>query len=193
MSAYPPGAAPRDPANPAEPVTLESGQTAKVMRPTARFMLGHPARLIALGFGSGLSPVSPGTVGTLYAWLSYVVISMWIEPNTWLWIIAGGFLVGIWACLRTARDMGVHDHGGMVWDEIVAFWLVLVFVMPTGFWGQFAAFLWFRFFDIVKPAPIRYYDRTLKGPGFTGAFGVMFDDIFAAFYTLLVFALWRSF
>ena len=78
MSAYPPGAAPRDPAASAEPVTLDAGQTAKVTRPTARFMLGHPARLIALGFGSGLSPVSPGTVGTLYGWLSFVVISMWI-------------------------------------------------------------------------------------------------------------------
>jgi len=189
MSAYPPGAAPSDPA---DPVTLEAGQTVKVTRPTARFMLGHPARLIALGFGSGLSPVSPGTIGTLFGWLTFVVISKWVDPTTWLWIIAGGFLVGIWACLRTARDMGVYDHGSMVWDEIVAFWLVLLFVMPTGFWGQFAAFVWFRFFDIVKPAPIRYYDRTLKGPGFIGAFGVMFDDIFAAFYTLLVFALWRS-
>lgn len=189
MSAYPPGAAPRDPVN---PVTLEAGQTVKVTRPTARFMFGHPARLVALGFGSGLSPVSPGTVGTLYGWLSFIVISMWIEPTTWLWIIAAAFVAGIWACRRTARDMGVDDHGGMVLDEIVAFWLVLVFVMPTGFWGQLAAFLWFRFFDIVKPAPIRYYDRTLKGPGVTGAFGVMFDDIFAAFYTLLVFALWRS-
>ncbi|MNY65895.1 Phosphatidylglycerophosphatase A [compost metagenome] len=94
--------------------------------------------------------------------------------------------------MRTARDMGVYDHGSMVWDEIVAFWLVLLFVTPTGFWGQFAAFLWFRLFDIAKPAPIAYYDRTLKGPGLLGAFGVMFDDIFAAFYTLLVFALWRS-
>lgn len=193
MSAYPPGAAPGG----ADPITLEAGQTVRVTRPTARFMFGHPARLIAYGFGSGLSPVSPGTVGTLYGWLSFVVISMWVDPATdpvtWLWIIVGSFLVGLWACQRTARDMGVFDHGSMVWDEIVAFWIVLLFVVPTGFWGQFAAFLWFRLFDIAKPAPIRYYDRTLKGPGLMGAFGVMFDDVLAAFYTLLVFALWRSF
>ncbi|CAG9178635.1 phosphatidylglycerophosphatase A family protein [Cupriavidus pampae] len=193
MSAYPPGAAPGAAANPADPITLDAGQTVRVIRPTARFMFGHPARLIAYGFGSGLSPVGPGTVGTLYGWLSFVVISLWIEPTTWFWIIGGGFLVGLWACARTARDMGVFDHGSMVWDEIVAFWIVLLFVMPTGFWGQFAAFLWFRLFDIAKPAPIRYYDRTLKGPGLLGSFGVMFDDVFAAFYTLLVFALWRSF
>ncbi|MDF3837404.1 phosphatidylglycerophosphatase A [Cupriavidus basilensis] len=187
MSANPPGPSTHDPV-----LTLEAGQTAKVLRPTARFMLSHPAHLIALGFGSGLSPAGPGTVGTLYAWLSYLVISMWVQPETWLWIIVGGFLLGLWACARTARDMGVHDHGSMVWDEIVAFWLVMAFVMPTGFWGQLAAFLWFRLFDIAKPAPIGHLDRTLKGPGLRGGFGVMFDDIMAAFYTLLVFALWRS-
>ncbi|AOZ00786.1 phosphatidylglycerophosphatase A [Cupriavidus sp. USMAHM13] len=187
MSANPSGPAPRDPA-----MTLDAGQTTKVMRPTARFMLSHPAHLIAMGFGSGLSPVSPGTVGTLYGWLSYVVISMWVQPFTWLWLIAGGFVLGLWACNRTARDMGVHDHGSMVWDEIVAIWLVLAFVTPTSFWGQFAAFLWFRLFDIAKPAPIGHYDRSLKGPGLRGAFGVMFDDVLAAFYTLLVFAIWRS-
>lgn len=188
MSAFPHGTAAPDAA-----ITLEAGQTTRVLRPNARFMLGHPARLIALGFGSGLSPVSPGTVGTLYGWLSFVVFSLWLSPEQWLYVIAGGFVVGLWACARTARDMGVHDHGAMVWDEIIAIWLVLAFVMPTGFWGQFAAFLWFRFFDIVKPAPIGHYDRTLKGPGLRGSFGVMFDDIVAAFYTLLVFALWRSF
>jgi len=188
--------APFPPSNPPgqpDTLVLEAGQTVQVRRPTARFMFGHPARILALGFGSGLSPILPGTVGTLYAWLIYVVFARWISGPTWLLIAAVSFVIGIWACARTARDLGVADHGAMVWDEMVAFWIVLAFVMPTGFWGQFAAFLWFRFFDIVKPAPIRYYDRTLKGPGFTGAFGVMFDDIFAAFYTLLVFALWRSF
>ncbi|GAB7544964.1 phosphatidylglycerophosphatase A family protein [Cupriavidus sp. CuC1] len=187
MSANPPGPTAHDPA-----LTLEAGQAAKVTRPTARFMLSHPAHLVALGFGSGLSPVGPGTVGTLYAWVSYLVISMWVQPETWLWLIVGGFVLGLWACARTARDMGVFDHGSMVWDEIVAFWLVMAFVMPTGFWGQLAAFLWFRLFDIVKPAPIGHLDRKLKGPGLRGSFGVMFDDIMAAFYTLLVFALWRS-
>ncbi|WP_199031494.1 phosphatidylglycerophosphatase A [Ralstonia sp. ASV6] len=188
--------APFPPSNPPgqpETMTLEAGQTAQVRRPTARFMLAHPARILALGFGSGLSPILPGTMGTLYAWLIYVVLARWIAGPTWLLIAAVGFVIGIWACTRTARDLGVADHGAMVWDEMVAFWLVLAFVTPTTLGGQFGAFLLFRFFDMVKPAPIRYYDRTLKGFGVRGGYGVMVDDILAAFYTLLVFALWRSF
>jgi len=184
---------PSNPPGQAETVVLDAGQTAQVRRPTARFMFAHPARILALGFGSGLSPILPGTVGTLYAWLIYVVLAPWISGPIWLLIAAVGFVIGIWACARTARDLGVADHGAMVWDEMVAFWIVLAFVTPTTLAGQFAAFLWFRFFDMVKPAPIRYYDRTLKGFGVRGGYGVMVDDILAAFYTLLVFALWRSF
>ncbi|CAJ0902115.1 hypothetical protein R20233_04718 [Ralstonia sp. LMG 32965] len=184
---------PSNPPGQAETVVLDAGLTAQVRRPTARFMFAHPARILALGFGSGLSPILPGTVGTLYAWLIYVVLAPWISGPIWLLIAAVGFVIGIWACARTARDLGVADHGAMVWDEMVAFWIVLAFVTPTTLGGQFAAFLWFRFFDMVKPAPIRYYDRTLKGFGVRGGYGVMVDDILAAFYTLLVFALWRSF
>jgi len=171
--------------------TLESGQTAYVTRPTARFMLAHPAHLLAQGFGSGLSPLMPGTMGTLFAWLSFNVLTVrWPQvftPLNWLLVIAAGFVIGIWACGKTGRDLGVADHGSMVWDEIVAFWLVLVLIMPASFGTQLWAFLWFRFFDMVKPAPIGYFDRRFKG-----GFGVMWDDILAAFYTLLVFALWRS-
>ncbi len=171
--------------------TLESGQTAYVTRPTARFMLAHPAHLLAQGFGSGLSPLMPGTMGTLFAWLSFNVLTVrWpavFTPLNWLIVIAAGFVIGIWACDKTGRDLGVADHGSMVWDEIVAFWLVLVLIMPASFGTQLWAFLWFRFFDMVKPAPIGYFDRRFKG-----GFGVMWDDILAAFYTLLVFALWRS-
>lgn len=171
--------------------TLEPGQTAYVSRPTARFMLAHPAHAIAQGFGSGLSPIMPGTMGTLLAWLSFQVLTArWPQlftPLNWAVIVAAGFLLGIWACRKTGRDMGIADHGSMVWDEIIAFWLVLLFVTPAGFWTQFWAFIWFRFFDMVKPTPIRYFDRRFKG-----GFGVMWDDIVAAFYTLLLFALWRA-
>jgi len=171
--------------------TLESGQTAYVVKPGARFMLAHPAHVIAQGFGSGLSPVVPGTTGTLFAWLSYNVLTdRWPDmftPMNWIVLIAVGFLIGIWACHKTGRDMGIADHGSMVWDEIVAFWLVLVLLTPADFSTQFWAFLWFRFFDMVKPAPIGYFDRRFKG-----GFGVMFDDIVAAFYTLLLFAVWRT-
>jgi len=171
--------------------TLEHGQTAYVSKPNARFMLSHPAHLLAQGFGSGLSPIVPGTSGTLFAWLTFSVLtSRWpaiFTPMHWGIIIAAGFIVGIWACDRTGRDLGIPDHGSMVWDEIIAFWLVLWFLMPAGVKIQFWAFLWFRFFDMVKPAPIRYFDRRFKG-----GFGVMWDDIVAAFYTLLLFALWRT-
>lgn len=170
--------------------TLETGQTASISKPSARFMLSHPAHLLAQGFGSGLSPVVPGTTGTLLGWLSFSVLTTrWPELFTatnWAVIIIVGFIIGIWACDKTGRDLGVSDHGSMVWDEIIAFWIVMVFLMPANISTQVWAFLWFRFFDMLKPAPIGYFDRRLKG-----GFGVMWDDIVAAFYTLLVFAVWR--
>lgn len=99
--------------------------------------------------------------------------------------MAGAFLLGIWACEETGRDLGVADHGGMVWDEVAAFWLVLL-VLPGGWIEQAVAFALFRAFDIVKPPPIRHFDARLKS-----GFGVMFDDLLAAAYTLLVLALWK--
>lgn len=162
-----------------------------IEKPRPSFMLAHPAHLLAQGFGSGLSPVMPGTMGTLLAWLSFAVLSTrwpaFFTPLNWAVIIGAGFVVGIWACERTGRDMGVADHGSMVWDEIIAFWLVLLLITPADTATQVWAFLWFRFFDMVKPPPIGYFDRRFKG-----GFGVMWDDIVAAFYTLLVFAVWRS-
>jgi len=161
-----------------------------VPAPTFRFMLSNPLHLISLGFGSGLSPVMPGTVGTLFGWVSYVMLTeAWPEfftPIVWAVIIVAGFALGIWACERTGRDLGKSDHGGMVWDEIIAFWLVLLFLMPAGWLTQTCAFVLFRFFDMLKPPPIRYFDQHIKG-----GFGVMWDDILAAFYTLLVFAIWQ--
>lgn len=171
--------------------TLEAGQRAAILKPSARFMLGHPARVLAQGFGSGLSPIMPGTAGTLFAWLSYVVLTArWpgiFTPTTWAAIIVIGYVIGVAACGKTGRDLGVADHGSMVWDEIIAFWLVLLFIMPADWRTQCWAFFWFRFFDMVKPPPIAYFDARYKG-----GFGVMWDDIVAAFYTLLIFALWRA-
>ena len=159
-------------------------------RSMMQFMLAHPAHLLAQGFGSGLSPIMPGTAGTLFGWASFVALSnAWPAVFTslhWAWIVVAGFAIGVWACGRTGRAMGVSDHGSMVWDEIIAFWLVLLFVMPAGFSTQLWAFVLFRFFDMVKPPPIRYFDKHVKG-----GFGVMWDDIVAAFYTLLLLALWQ--
>ncbi len=100
----------------------------------------------------------------------------------WLGVLAALFALGVWACGRTGRALGVADHGGMVWDETVAFLLVLFFTPASLAW-QAWAFLLFRLFDILKPPPIRYFDRKWK----TG-FGVMFDDLLAAGYALLVLA-----
>jgi phosphatidylglycerophosphatase A len=152
-------------------------------RPTAGFLLAHPAHFIALGFGTGLSPVAPGTVGTLLAFPMYAVAAAWLAPAALAAVLAALFALGVWACGRTGRALGVADHGGMNWDEIVAFMAVLLFT-PAGFWWQLAAFAAFRFFDVVKPPPIRWLDRTVKG-----GLGVMLDDAVAAFYTLLVLAL----
>jgi phosphatidylglycerophosphatase A len=162
-----------------------------VLRPTAQFMLAHPARPIALGFGSGLSPVAPGTAGTLFAWLTYV---LWVQRLSTLEIgalIALSLAVGWWACTRTADHMRVLDPGNIVWDEIVAFWIVLWLAMPAGFWGQLLAFALFRLFDAAKPGPVGWADRLFHGFGWRGGLGIMLDDLVAAFCTLLVIAAWR--
>ncbi len=104
----------------------------------------------------------------------------------WLAVLVGLFALGVWACARTGRALGVADHPGMVWDETVAFLLVLFFIPPALVW-QAWAFLLFRLFDILKPPPIRQADRRFKS-----GFGVMFDDLLAAGYTLLVLALWKT-
>ncbi len=149
-------------------------------------MLRHPAHFIAFGGGVGLAPVAPGTFGTLAAVPLYWLADAWLNPLEYpveyLLLMAALFLLGVWACEVTGRAIGASDHGGMVWDEIVAFLLVLFFVPATLYW-QASAFLVFRLFDIFKPPPIRYYERTFKN-----GFGVMLDDLVAAFYTLVIFA-----
>lgn len=154
-----------------------------VFRPSARFVFTHPAHFIAFGFGAGLSRFAPGTVGTLVAFPLWWLLSPGYGPWALLAILAFLFAVGVWACEITGRHLGVSDHGAMCWDEIVAFLLVLAIVPPTHGW-QAAAFFLFRAFDVVKPPPIRQLERRMKG-----GFGVMFDDILAAGYTLLVLAL----
>ena len=146
-------------------------------------MLRHPAHVIALGAGAGLVPVAPGTAGTLLAFPLYLLLASACPAGVVPVVIAGAFVLGIWACGETGRALGVADHGSMVWDEVVAFALVLFFT-PAGWPWQAGAFVLFRFFDILKPPPICYFDRRLKS-----GFGVMFDDLLAAFYTLLVLAL----
>ena len=157
-----------------------------VLRPTWRFVLSRPAHLIAFGFGAGLAPVAPGTFGTLLAFPLFWLFRAQTDALEFILAIVVLFALGIWACEVTGRALGAADHGGMVWDETVAFLLVLYFA-PASLPWQAAAFLLFRLFDILKPQPIRYYDRTFKS-----GFGVMLDDLVAAFYTLIVLAIAKT-
>jgi phosphatidylglycerophosphatase A len=156
-------------------------------------MWRHPAHAIALGFGSGLSPKAPGTVGSLWGWASWLLIQNNLSLNAQAALILVSLFIGWWACTLTAKNMGVSDPGSIVWDEIVAMWLILFLMMPAGFMAQLSAFLLFRFFDAAKPGPVAWADRLFKGFGWRGGWGILFDDLVAAFCTLLVLALWRWF
>jgi phosphatidylglycerophosphatase A len=162
------------------------------LRPTLGFMLSHPAHLVALGFGSGLAPVAPGTFGTLWAWVSFALLQRWLQPDQIGEVIALSLPIGWWACTVTARHLRIADPSAIVWDEIVCFWLVLWVLTPDGWAGQLAAFLLFRLFDAVKPGPVGWADSHFKGVGWRGGFGILIDDLVAAFCTLLVLALWRT-
>lgn len=185
------------------PVTVfpdDPGAPAPIARPTVRFMLSHPAHWLGLGFGSGLSRIAPGTSGTLWAWVAFVVLSPWLDASAWGVVIGLSLPLGWWACTVTARNMRVLDPGSVVWDEIVAFWLVLWLVMPAGLVAQALAFGLFRFFDAVKPGPVGWADalfhdvdpHTDHHAWTKAGFGIMFDDLVAAACTLLVIALWKA-
>lgn len=162
------------------------------MRPTFRFMLGHPARWIALGFGSGLAPKAPGTMGTLWAWAVFVAAERLIGPLPWGWVVLAGTAIGLWACTVCAQHMGVADPGSIVWDEVLAFWLVLWLCWPAGLLQQALLFGLFRFFDAAKPGPVRWADGLFKARGaitWRQGAGILLDDFVAAGCTLLVWAL----
>lgn len=167
---------------------------APLARPGWRFLLRHPAHLMALGFGSGLAPRAPGTVGTLWAWAAFLVASIWLSPAAWGWVIAATLPLGVWACTRTAQAMAVADPGAIVWDEVIAFWIVLWVLMPAPLWVQALAFGLFRWFDAAKPGPVRWADQLFKRQpdrpiGWAQGWGIVFDDLVAALCTLLVLAI----
>ena len=180
--------------------TIVSQTAHATVKPTAAFMLRHPAHWLALGFGSGLSPKAPGTVGTLWAWVAFLVLSQWLGASGWAALLVVSLLLGQWACTVTAQHMGVADPGAIVWDEIVAFWLVLWLLMPAPWWGQLAAFALFRYFDAAKPGPVGWADQrfklqagqavqTVRAIGWRQGFGILFDDLVAAACTLFCVAL----
>ena len=162
--------------NTTEPVraTKESPSLRKVA-------MGSPSGLLAFGFGSGLSPFAPGTMGTLVA-IPFTFVLKGLGPAGFWLVLALLFLLGIKLCSHVSQKLGVHDHGGIVWDEMVGYWLAVAFV-PLHWQWLLAAFLLFRFFDIIKPWPIRQIDKKVSG-----GFGIMVDDVVAGVFTMLILA-----
>jgi phosphatidylglycerophosphatase A len=155
---------------------LTTSPDTQTASPNLAFLLAHPAHFLALGFGAGLSPRAPGTLGTLVGFPLY-----WLMADTpfyWGWM-AIFLVVGVWACGLAGRRLGVHDHGGIVWDEVAAFLMVLPFAPPS-LPGFVLAFGLFRLFDIWKPFPIGWLDARVPG-----GLGVMLDDVLAAGYAIL--------
>lgn len=139
----------------------------------------NPIHFLAFGLGSGASPKAPGTVGTLAAIIPYLWFQHW-SLSAYLIMLVVTTLVGIWLCDRTSKDIGVHDHGGIVWDEFVGFWLTMT-MAPAG-WGWIVlGFILFRIFDIFKPWPIHWADQKVSG-----GVGIMLDDIIAGIYAAAI-------
>lgn len=147
--------------------------------------LTTPSGLLAFGFGSGLSPFAPGTMGTLVAIPFTFALKSLGTTGFWI-VLLLLFLLGVWVCDRVSHKLGIHDHGGIVWDEMVGYWLSMAFV-PLQWQWMLAAFVLFRFFDIVKPWPIRQLDQKVSG-----GFGIMIDDIVAALFTIIILAVLQS-
>jgi len=173
-----------------------------IQNPNFKWVLSKPSRAFAFGFGSGLAPFAPGTAGTLWAWAAFLVGEYLLSTAELLWVIGIGIVAGCWICGSVSEELGKKDFGGIVWDEIIAFWLVLIVIMPTNLWVQILAFALFRFFDAVKPGPIGMIDRHFKhleggndsSPSnlkqiLWGGFGIIADDLAAAFFTLVTIAL----
>jgi phosphatidylglycerophosphatase A len=142
--------------------------------PSWRFILTRPVYFFAFGFGTGLSPKAPGTAGTLVGYPLYFLLIALLPFNMVLGVLVALYLVGIWICDVAGKAVGVTDHSGIVWDEIVAMALVLCF-SPQSIYGYIGAFLAFRLFDIIKPWPINLVDERMKN-----GHGVMLDDLLAA-------------
>jgi phosphatidylglycerophosphatase A len=154
-------------------------------RELRRVALGTWDGLLAFGFGSGLSRYAPGTVGTTAA-IPFAVLLKSLPLVIYWPVLLVLFFLGIYICGTTATRLGQHDPGGIVWDEMVAYWLTIAFLPSIWVWWL-AAFVLFRSFDILKPWPIRQSEKFLKG-----GLGIMVDDIIAALYTMVILAFFQS-
>lgn len=138
----------------------------------------NPWHFAAFGFGSGAAPFAPGTFGTLAAVVLYLPLQ-YLNWFSYLLVVVVAFAIGVMICGRTAKDIGVHDHGGIVWDEFVGYWITMLFA-PAGWVWIIIGFVLFRIFDITKPPPINWLDKQVKG-----GMGIMLDDVLAGIYALL--------
>jgi len=147
--------------------------------PTFKEVLGNINHFFAFGFGSGLAPKAPGTFGTLAAIPIYWLVQdlSWPIYVSWLMVT---FSLGVYWCDRSSKQLGVHDHGGIVWDEFVGYWITM-FLAPAGWLWIILGFVLFRFFDILKPWPISWLDRKVDG-----GLGIMVDDVLAGVYAFIV-------
>jgi phosphatidylglycerophosphatase A len=156
----------------------------KILTPTQRrVLLATPAGWLACGFGSGLAPVAQGTFGSLAALLPWLLLRQLTWP-VYLAVLLVSFVIGVWACERAGRALGVDDHRSLVWDEFVGLWIALLPALVAPWWSVLAGFALFRLFDVWKPWPIRWLDRHLKG-----GLGVMVDDVVAGVFAAVVLAL----
>ncbi len=148
----------------------------------------NPVHFLAFGLGSGTAPWAPGTVGTAAAVIPYLLWIQFLSPVWFLVLLAVTFVIGVWLCERTSEDLGVHDHSGIVWDEFVGYWLTM-FLAPQGWEWALVGFVLFRFFDVLKPWPVKWADRRVAG-----GFGIMIDDVLAGIYAwicmLILIRLW---
>ena len=153
---------------------------------TTKPSMKNPVHLLAFGFGSGLSPKAPGTMGSLAA-IPFFLLMQDLSSTYYLLILLAASLVGVYLCGKTADDLGVHDHPGIVWDEFVGYWLTM-FMAPSGWLWVVIGFVLFRIFDILKPWPISWLDKRVAG-----GFGIMVDDLLAGVFALLCLQLLAAF
>lgn len=141
--------------------------------------LSNPVHFLAFGFGSGLAPKAPGTCGTIAAIPFYLLLSHLSLP-VYSIILLFASVAGVWLCGKTAKDLGVHDHPGIVWDEFCGYWFTML-AAPVGWLWVLLGFILFRLFDIWKPWPISFVDRRVPG-----GVGIMVDDLIAGLYSLII-------
>ncbi len=149
--------------------------------PLKKISLANPVHLLALGFGSGLLSPAPGTWGSAVGTILGVILLALFGTKIFLILTALCFVLGCYLCQKTADDMGVHDHGSIVWDEFVGVFIVLAAIPTLSWQWVLTAFVLFRIFDILKPFPIRYFDKKLES-----GFGIMADDVLAALYAVMI-------